>query len=370
MRNIKKGVNKIIKKYDVDTNKIIVVSLIALVVLLRLFMNHDFLAKPLANISDWYINLLIAGSKIFLSFSSETIIFDFSANQIINDKNVLNINSMFYSLNQIIAILFIFLLTPSSFRNKAIYFSLAFACILLYNFARIAIHSLVPNTFNTHNWLFNIVLIPRWLIVIGFIYFYWKKFPALKELIKKRFSFSEDYMQKTFRNLCFLTVLYFLIVIIAFNDYFFLSGDNFISMVLTTSKEVLEILGYESSIDYKTISGPRAILYMDDACLGIDLMFLFSAFIIVLPGPTKHKLWYVFSGLILIVILNCIRVILIFVNITENNEYNIPLDIHDLFTYPVLVITLFLWVIWINRFMPERKQSKKELISSEQRDNL
>lgn len=351
---MKGELSKIIKKYEISRSRIAVVSIIATVVLLRFFMNHEFLIKPLGYLADWYINLLIGGAQVFLSLFSDVIIFDYSANQIINSENVLNINSMFYSLNQILAVLFIILLTPSPFRSKIIYFSIAFAGILLYNFVRITIHSMVPNTFNTHNWLFNIVLIPRWLIVIGVIYIYWKRFPALKELIKKRFNFSEEYILRTFRNLCLLTVLYFLIVIVSFNDYFFISGDNFISLVLNTSKEVLEILGYESSIDYKTISGPRAILYMDDACLGIDLMFLFSAFIIVLPGPTKHKLWYIFSGLIVIVILNCVRVVLIFVNITENIEYTIPLDIHDLFTYPVLVFTLFLWIMWINKFMPKK----------------
>ena len=67
----------------------------------------------------------------------------------------------------------------------------------------------LPDTFNTHNWLFNIILIPRWLIIIGFLQFYWTKFPEIKNVIKQKFRFSDAYLKRTLINLSFLNVIYF-----------------------------------------------------------------------------------------------------------------------------------------------------------------
>lgn len=120
-------------------------------------------------------------------------------------------------------------------------------------------------------------------------------------------------------------------------------------------------MGYESIINGRLIFYNGVSLYMDDACLGINLMFLFAAFIVVLPGSAKHKLWFIPSGIFIIILLNCLRAILIFVHISEHKTYNLPLEIHDLFTYPVLVFTFFMWYIWLNKFFrPQRIPSRNE----------
>ncbi|NJO88362.1 MAG: hypothetical protein HC831_04875 [Chloroflexia bacterium] len=104
-----------------------------------------------------------------------------------------------------------------------------------------------------------------------------------------KFKLSNDFINSAFVKLGIIIVVYHLVVIIAFNNYFFISGQHLIDLVLGTSKFVLDLLGYESWINHRLIYGYKASLYMDDACLGIGLMFFFAAFIYVLPGAAKHN---------------------------------------------------------------------------------
>jgi exosortase/archaeosortase family protein len=215
---------------------------------------------------------------------------------------------------------------------------------------------------SVHNWLFNLLLIPRWLIVLFFIYYYWNKFPEIKGVIERKFDFSSELLRYTFIKIALIVVIYQLFIIITFNNYFYLNGTHLIWLILNTSKYLIQFLGYNCLISNRIIYGDNASLYMDDACLGIDLMFLFASFIVVIPGKIKHKIWFIPLGILIILLLNCLRVVLIFVNLSKNRSYSLPLEIHDLFTYPVLIFTLLLWIIWINKFLIKKKViAKKEL---------
>jgi exosortase/archaeosortase family protein len=165
-----------------------------------------------------------------------------------------------------------------------------------------------------------------------------------------KFNFSEKLIHQSFIKIGCIVILYYFVVIIAFKNLFFINGSLLVDFVLNTSKYWLDNFGYPATVSGKYISGPGAVLYMDDACLGIDLMFLFASFIGMMPGPVRHKIWFIPLGISAIIIMNCLRVILIFVNTTNHNGYTLPFEIHDVFTYPVLVFTFSMWVIWINRF--------------------
>jgi exosortase/archaeosortase family protein len=248
----------------------------------------------------------------------------------------------------------------SPFVNKAVSFLIFFIIISFYNSVRISLHAIYPQTATVHNWFFNLVLIPRWLLVVGFAWYYWKKFPTPIEWLKKRFGFEQTYIRNTFVKIALLVLVYYIVIILTFNNLIFLNGDLLISFILKTSKYFIELLGYQCWIDNRLIYSTKVSLYMDDACIGINLMFLFAAFISLLPGALKHKLWYIPSGLIIIILLNCLRVVFIFINMSRSGSYTLFMDVHDLYTYPVLVFTFLMWMIWINKFFKTHaKKSQK-----------
>ena len=358
---MKVKIPKFFEKNNISTKKIIVISVLIILFVLRYLIQEKIMIKPIQFIFHIYADFLIANTKIILYFFKSNLQYDYANNLIINNLSILKIDRFYFSSNQIITAFIIILITKSPTYNKIKAFLFVFLILTLYNSLRISLHAAYPSTISVHNWFFNLVLIPRWLIVLIFVHIYWTKFPEIKEQIKRKFNFSEKLLRYTFVKIAFIIVIYHLVVIITFNNYFIINGSMLISFILKLSKYFIDLIGYTCFVNNRFIYGTNASLYMDDACLGIDLMFLFASFIVIIPGPIKHKFWYIPMGLIIIVLLNCARVILIFINLTEHLRYSIPFEIHDIFTYPVLVFTLFLWIIWINKFLKQIQNPEKEI---------
>jgi len=249
----------------------------------------------------------------------------------------------------------IILITKSPYKNKIIFFLFGFLIFSSYNILRVSIHVYYPDTINTKNWLFNILLIPRWIILAVLIFYYWNKYPTIKDYLLGIIELDESFYKKFFIKLIAIIIFYHLTIIFLFNNYFFINGEHLVNAILSTSNYFINQFGYESWLTGKTLRGHNTALYMDDACIGINLMFLFAAFIAMLPGSFWHKLWFIPVGLSIIVLFNITRIVFIFISLTNNNgEYKLPLEIHDIFTYPVLIFTFFIWMLWINKFVSEK----------------
>jgi len=349
------------KNYNLTNERIIIAFILILLVIIRLIIQKNPEIKFYQIPSNLYSDFLMVISKVFLYFYSQDIIFNFSNNEIINGSSIIKINRFYFSIHQISAIFILVLITKSTFRDRILILILGFLVFSIYNSIRISIHSIYPESIAGNNWLFNILLIPRWIIVLLFYYYYWNKYPSLKQLIISKLNLSDNNYRKYFLNLSFAIIIYFIIIIIAYNNYFFINGGLLAKMILQISRYFIEIFGYSCSIENRTLLGQYTILNMGDACIGIDLMFLFATFIALMPGPAKHKLWFIPMGIVAIVILNAIRVILIFISVSNNNgKYLLPVEIHDAFTYPVLGFTLILWIIWINKFYIIKNVKAKE----------
>ncbi len=361
----KEKLSIIIKKYNITPWKVIVAILILSLIIVRFLLQNKASLKPVEYIFGLYSDFLMVNVKALLSIFGHEANFSFPTHEIIGAIETLKIDRFFFSINQITIFFLICLVTKSPVKDKLVYFFVGFLIFTFYNSLRIFVHVLVPETATVHHWLFNIVLIPRWLIVLFFTWHFWNKYPSVLNYLQTKLKLSDSFIKSAFVKLSIIIVVYHLVAIIAFNDFFIINGQHLINLVLGTSKFFLDLMGYESWINHRLIYGYSASLYMDDACLGIGLMFFFAAFIYVLPGSAKNKLWFIPVGIAVIIILNCARVILIFVNLTNNTTYTIPLEIHDLFTYPVLVVTFFMWMIWINKFMNKGKmpQSEKSVVA-------
>jgi exosortase/archaeosortase family protein len=356
---MREKISELLKKYNLYNWKFVFVVAVLIGLLAKFIVPAGVLLKPIHYLFNLYSDFLIAQCKIIFSFSDSNMVFDFLKNQIISNGKVLSIDRFYFSLYQILAVLVIVFVTNASILNKLACFGIGFLILSVYNSIRISLHAIYPETISVHNWFFNLLLIPSWLIVLSFVWYYWNKFPKPFEYLKQKFGFTDKFITSTFIKIAIIIVLYYLIVILVFNDIIFLNGSLLISFILKTSKFFIDLLGYECWINNRLIYGNNASLFMDDSCMGINLMFLFASFIALLPGTFKHKIWYIPLGLMVIILLNCLRVIMIFINMSKTGAYTMALEIHDLFTYPVLVFTFFMWVIWINRFYKPNRQLEK-----------
>jgi exosortase/archaeosortase family protein len=341
-------------------NIIIFSILFLLLVVFIIFIDFAiFIFNFLLNI---YSDILIAGVKIIYSTFKNELFFDFLNNSIILKDDTILVDRFFFSLNQLLAIFILVLITKSKFKDKIIFFIVGFVAITLYNIIRISVHVSLPDTISVHHWFFILMLIPRWIIVIFFTYYLWKRNPKTKDFIIEKLNLREKYFSSFYIKLSIANILYAFLIIWAFSDVFILNGETFVSFILNSSKSILDSFGLQSWIRGRYLYSDLVSLYMDDACIGINLMFLFAVFIAVLPGKVLHKIWYITTGLLVIIFLNIARIVLIFVNLTNNQGYyKLPLEIHDIFTYPVLVVTFIMWAIWINKFVKiENNKSLKE----------
>lgn len=344
-------IENIIKKYNISPNKVIVAIFLIIIILLSILVRNNIHSVIFTKISNVYSDFLILSVKLF-SNHSHNLTFDLVKNQILSANFKIHITRFYFSLFQIISIFILVIITKSPFKNKILIFFIGFVTITLYNILRILFHAYFPSTISTHNLWFNLILIPRWLIVIAFVYFYWQKFPNIRDFLRTKLKFDNKYYKRFIYTLSILVVAYYLIVILMFNDYIFLNGSLLIKTVLNSSKSILHYFGFQTWVGNRLLYNEKAALYMDDACIGINLMFVFAAFILLLPGKAANKLWFIPMGLIIIVLLNILRIVFIFISMYKaNGHYILPLDIHDVFTYPVLIFTLLLWNWWINKFM-------------------
>ena len=311
------------------------------------------------HILNGYSDLLIGATKLI---STKKNIYDFLNNVIIVNNEKVKIDFFFFSFYHIILTWAILAATPSPLSKRIICALSAFLLFTIYNTFRISIHITNTETIATYNWLFNILLIPRWLFVIGLLYFYWQKYPKLKEFLLEKFSFNDNFYKKSILKLLVLIATYYLVIIIFFNKYFYVNGSLLVDFILNSSKMIIKMMNIDVWLLNRLIYNDKAAIFMEDSCIGVNLMFIFASFIILMPGKRWHRFAFISVGIVLIILMNILRIVLIFVMLYRaNNVYNFPIDWHDVFTYPVLLFTLLMWNLWLNKYsIPFSKQNNQK----------
>lgn len=102
-----------------------------------------------------------------------------------------------------------------------------------------------------------------------------------------------------------------------FRKWLILYGDNsefsqYLSTVyLKLAHFFLNIIGKSNTVDYPSrklwIDGSAEAIYVAYDCLGINLLFVFTIFLMAYPGKLKMKAWFIPLGLLMIFMLNSIR---------------------------------------------------------------
>ncbi len=118
---------------------------------------------------------------------------------------------------------------------------------------------------------------------------------------------------------------------------------------------VLEKSGFDSFYGFRTIGirGSQGLI-VSPVCDGLSLFVLFSGFIVAFPGNVRSKAVFIASGLVIIDLLNCMRIlalVLIFRFSPESLEFN-----HSYTFTLILYLAVFgMWIRWIRKSVPQKK---------------
>jgi exosortase/archaeosortase family protein len=143
-----------------------------------------------------------------------------------------------------------------------------------------------------------------------------------------------------------------LLLTLLFNNFFiaFFQFDWLVWFLFNSSQKILHLFGYLAVVNGQYLLGNNGNIHMDKYCMGIWLMFYFTAFIILTGSKIKPRLWYIFIGIVAINIINIARFVFLFINLQKHGNYDFAVDFHDLFNYAVYAFIFISWVIWIEFF--------------------
>jgi exosortase/archaeosortase family protein len=116
--------------------------------------------------------------------------------------------------------------------------------------------------------------------------------------------------------------------------------------LLKSSAGILNMLGYTAiTNEYELLVAGHGVLKIVYSCLGSGLISFFAAFVLAYPRKLKPKLWFLFTGIIGIEVLNILRFVLLAIFWDKREKHII--DHHAIFNillYLIIAITLYFWV--------------------------
>jgi exosortase/archaeosortase family protein len=151
---------------------------------------------------------------------------------------------------------------------------------------------------------------------------------------------------------------------------------HFTRAFILVSHHLIGLFGYESTtqliclpnMEYVTqlCTPDRQCLYLAWPCLGVKITGVFIALIVVFPGKTLHKLWFIPLGIILIQVFNIFRFSALMMiiyhypieTISNFNLFNLGIGYHALFNMVLYLVIFGLFIIWINAFGLHKRKIK------------
>jgi exosortase/archaeosortase family protein len=92
----------------------------------------------------------------------------------------------------------------------------------------------------------------------------------------------------------------------------------------------------------------KKVLGIQDACNGIDLMFIYVGIIVLLPYSTKRKIFFSVAGIIIITLANIARVSILYYIYRYHNAA-FEFSHHYFFTILMYVLIFYGWLLFIKK---------------------
>jgi exosortase family protein XrtF len=122
--------------------------------------------------------------------------------------------------------------------------------------------------------------------------------------------------------------------------------------------EVIPVLNSEGPTVFLKV-GEYVVLNIYEGCNGINVLIVFSAFIVAFNGNTRKLLWFIPFGILIIYASNLLR--LVFLYWTAMNFQSYFYYVHKyVFTSIIYAVVFVLWLIWVYQL-----NDKKKIIATE-----
>jgi len=124
-------------------------------------------------------------------------------------------------------------------------------------------------------------------------------------------------------------------------------------------------LQHLTTIDFTTDPETRTFwyaggsVYISAGCSGFKPFMQWIVLMLLFPGPWKHKLWFIPTGLLITHLVNIFRIdsLVIILNYYPQHWH----FTHDYILRPFFYVVMFgLWVFWVEKITPTKKSLKKK----------
>lgn len=184
----------------------------------------------------------------------------------------------------------------------------------------------------------------------------------------KRFFSNNNKSINFIRNFLVLFLLWKIVFHFVWQNPYLLdsynkTGIEIINFILVNSSFILELIGYEVSIEYSTrilkINNSIGVT-VGISCIGYELSAIYTGLIIASNGSLLKKILFITSGISIIYILNLFRISALAI-LVQYNQIIWDLNHKLIFTIIIYSVIFFIWKYWLSIQTKGNNQPSKDL---------
>jgi exosortase/archaeosortase family protein len=254
-----------------------------------------------------------------------------------------NVNGGFYSFKFVLWALVIPLAISRPKGLRSLYLTLSIILlIVLLNIIRLVLASYTSgegNLFTSGAWSlpYRIIL---FLLPLFFILH-----RGAGDITKSGISFLKTWRENQFIIFIAAAVIGSLPGLLYGSGFFLF--DGVIWIVFSMAKGMLAVFSVTSSFTGRYLTNEHTSIYMSDSCAGLKTIFMLISLILLGKGKTFPKISFAAFGVLFLLILNAIRVTILF----EINNEGAPAGVfdwwHSNFKYLFYIAVMALWLFWL-----------------------
>jgi exosortase family protein XrtF len=130
-------------------------------------------------------------------------------------------------------------------------------------------------------------------------------------------------------------------------------ASNQTAAILTVCGWPTEIRDQPNKPNTRMIFEEKNILAVYEGCNGINVMIIFAAFVLSFGPLSKHMIWFIPVGLVIVHLMNLLRIGVLFFVAIYMKKY-LYFTHKYLFTAILYVVVFALWVWWVKKYASKK----------------
>jgi exosortase/archaeosortase family protein len=116
------------------------------------------------------------------------------------------------------------------------------------------------------------------------------------------------------------------------------------------SQKILLLFGFNPGLEGDCLLGEYGNVCVWKDCLGLKTMFVYALFIYFTGVKLFPKIVYISIGIVIFNFFNILRFVSIYWHYQVYKDFQKATDFHDSLKYPLYLVIVILWVIWLNKY--------------------